>query len=645
MATIADLHERTNALLTRPPNDVPMGAPAAGAEPLASSRFMMFFPSHQERALQLAKRLMALANERADDDGLEAVLDEAEAAAQTENIDLVKYALMVFITHHPRGRRLPIPALDRRYPKRIVPSNTEVAAAGLQALGALGAEAQLDYFREDTAINDHHNKWHVVYPFDGQPNPADPSGPSVPKDRQGELFWYMHQQMLARYDHERRAFGLALTRPLDDYRAPIPEGYDANLENYSHRAPDARLRSVQLDFGPYTVANHESRRDRLIAAAQSGKLRKGNAQVPVTPQLLGDTMEANAGSVDAPSLSPTSFYGHHHNFGHVLISAVGNPAGPFPNESGVMAGTDTAMRDPIFYRWHRHIDDIFVTWQNTLQPNDLAEGAASASIRSSLNGGGAAHESPDIILCLTRDVPGASAPGFDGAAFGRGTFGGASWNNPPASFAMATDTLRTTMREETLRQPDGSTVRKPYLDHEDFFYFLRVENTAAERRAITVRIFLVATELADNRRMWIEMDKFAHTLEASEQAVIFRPGRHAAVVRKPARRPADPPAVLPPGGIDVNYCDCGWPYHLLLPRGLAAGMPCRVLVMLTDQQADLAGAEKKCGSMSFCGARDALYPDRRRMGYPFDRPFALPVTESLKGHAHIATREIKIVHG
>ena len=55
-------------------------------------------------------------------------------------------------------------------------------------------------------------------------------------------------------------------------------------------------------------------------------------------------------------------------------------------------------------------------------------------------------------------------------------------------------------------------MRKPYLDHEDFFYFLRVENTAAERRAITVRIFLVATELADNRRMWIEMDKFAHTL-------------------------------------------------------------------------------------------------------------------------------------
>jgi hypothetical protein len=401
---------------------------------------------------------------------------------------------------------------------------------------------------------------------------------------------------------------------------------------------------VQLPFGPYSVANHEARRDRLVTAAQSGKLQKGTAQIAITPQLLGDTMEANVGSVDSP-LSPLAFYGHHHNFGHVLIAELADPTGPFPNQSGVMAGTDTAMRDPVFYRWHRHVDDIFFTWQQTLAPNNLAEGAAAAQIRSSLNGGGTANESPDIILCLARDVPGAAAPDFDGAAFGRNTFGGANWDEPPSSFPVATTTLRTMMREEQLTQPDGSIVRKPYLDHEDFFYFLRVESTAVERKTITVRVFLVATELADDRRMWIEMDKFVHTLEANERAVIFRPGRHSAVVRKPARRPSDDPAVLPPGAIDVNYCDCGWPYHLLLPRGLEAGMPVRLLVMLTDHQADLAGAEKKCGSMSFCGARDALYPDKRRMGYPFDRPFAPSVTQTLAGHAHIATRDVTIAHG
>lgn len=42
---------------------------------------------------------------------------------------------------------------------------------------------------------------------------------------------------------------------------------------------------------------------------------------------------------------------------------------------GVMADVATAMRDPIFYRWHAFLDSIFVKLKNTLpsyQANDLA---------------------------------------------------------------------------------------------------------------------------------------------------------------------------------------------------------------------------------------------------------------------------------
>ena len=638
MATIEKLHTRTIDLLMRPPNDLPIEIPGAAPAPVPARQLVLFFPPHQEHALELTRRFMELANRNPGDVGLEAVLNEAEAAADRENIELVKYALMVFITHHPEGRRLPIPALDQRYPQKIVPSKAEVAARGIQALGALGAEAQLDYFREDTALNDHHNKWHVVYPARGQPNPRDPFGPPVPKDRQGELFWYMHQQMLARYDHERRAFGLALTEPLQDYQALIVEGYDANLPGYSHRAANDAMRNLS----GYTVADHETRRDRLFAAAESGFLVSNGTRVPITPELLGATMEAAVGSVD-PTLDPSSFYGQHHNFGHVLLAALEDPAGPFSGSGGVMGGTDTAIRDPVFFRWHRHVDDIFVRWQQTLALNNLSEGAARAVIRKSLGTAGA-NDSPDIILCLARNIAGIVQPGFDGAAFGQTTFGGTHWNDPPSSFAVATDTLFTTMNEATVTLPDGRRGKKPYLDHEEFVYFLRVANTAPVNQDITVRIFLVAVELAENRRMWIEMDKFVHRLGANEQAVIYRPARLASVVRKPARRPAEPPPRRPPGSVDVNYCDCGWPYHLLLPRGTGTGMPCRLLVLLTDWQADLAGAEKKCGSMSFCGARDALYPDRRRMGYPFDRPFTPSIAKSLEPHGHIATRDIRIVH-
>lgn len=53
------------------------------------------------------------------------------------------------------------------------------------------AEHRLAYFREDIAINMHHWHWHLVYPNTG---PME----VVNKDRRGELFYYMHQQVLAR---------------------------------------------------------------------------------------------------------------------------------------------------------------------------------------------------------------------------------------------------------------------------------------------------------------------------------------------------------------------------------------------------------------------------------------------------------------
>lgn len=52
-------------------------------------------------------------------------------------------------------------------------------------------EHRVAYFREDLGINLHHWHWHLVYPFD-----ADTK--IVNKDRRGELFYYMHQQIIAR---------------------------------------------------------------------------------------------------------------------------------------------------------------------------------------------------------------------------------------------------------------------------------------------------------------------------------------------------------------------------------------------------------------------------------------------------------------
>ena len=57
----------------------------------------------------------------------------------------------------------------------------------------LDPEYKLSYFREDIGINAHHWYWHVVYPANW-----DEQLTGKIKDRKGELFYYMHQQMCAR---------------------------------------------------------------------------------------------------------------------------------------------------------------------------------------------------------------------------------------------------------------------------------------------------------------------------------------------------------------------------------------------------------------------------------------------------------------
>jgi hypothetical protein len=69
-------------------------------------------------------------------------------------------------------------------------------------------------------------------------------------------------------------------------------------------------------------------------------------------------------------------------------------------------------------------------------------------------------------------------------------------------------------------------------------------------------------------------------------------------------------------------CGCGWPQHLLLTRGTPAGMPFDLFVIITEGAVDKTKnrPEHACrDAMSFCGIIDEEFPDKRPMGYPFDR--------------------------
>jgi hypothetical protein len=76
-------------------------------------------------------------------------------------------------------------------------------------------------------------------------------------------------------------------------------------------------------------------------------------------------------------------------------------------------------------------------------------------------------------------------------------------------------------------------------------------------------------------------------------------------------------------------------------------MPFELLVMLTDWGRDQVSRDAHCGSMSFCGVRDSSYPDKRPMGYPFDRPLARGKTIAavVEEQPNMAMRELTIRFG
>lgn len=470
-----------------------------------------------------------------------------------------------------------LPPLLERAPHLVLPSRT----------GSAGAEAWLGYFREDARLNDWHERWHALHPVDR------------PLERRGERLWHRYQQLLARYDTERLAFGLPRVVPLADLASPLAEGYDSGLPGFAPRLPDQVLRGLP----GYDIADHALRRDRLFTAASTGMLwHRGEPLLLESLELLANTAESNPGSVEGEAWAdPLSHYGAYYRQGLALLAHVSAKAGL----SGVLASTATALRDPLFYRWQRHVDDLLDTWQRLhLPPQELGDGPA-VRLRKWLGEGIApAHQSPDILVCLRRDIPGAEAGGFDAQRWGEATFGGAHWDKPPPALPATTNTLSTRLRQHPVRLPDGQEVLKPQLEHEEFFYFFRLENLLPQEQTVTVRVFLAADVLAEERRGWIEMDRFTHTLRPSERAVVCRPARASSVVQG----------------------ECGWPYPLLLPRGRPEGMLFRLLLMVTGQEQERE-------------------PEARELGYPFNRP--LPsgrMVDLIAAQPHMATRNLFIHH-
>lgn len=372
--------------------------------------FSLFNKKHQEAAGQLIKIFLECTDP-------ETFMSTAAYIKDRVNPYLFQYALSVATQHRTDTRDVQIPSVVQQFPDQFIDASVFPRAREEGTLvsqqnrmpveipmnftaSEREEEQRLAYFREDIGVNMHHWHWHLVYPGEG---PSE----VVNKDRRGELFYFMHSQIIARYNNERICNRLASVKPLSNLREPIREGYFPKIiRSVNNRAYPARVdHSVLKDLNRVEddtyleIADVERWRDRIHQAIDQGYVvEQGTGrQIPLDEQhgidILGNILENCA-------LSPNrQLYGNLHNMGHNLISYVHDPDSRHLEDYGVMADVATAMRDPTFYRWHSFINSICVKYKNTLpaytRPQLAFEGITVDNVSVQIS---SSRSNPNVLL-------------------------------------------------------------------------------------------------------------------------------------------------------------------------------------------------------------------------------------------------------
>ncbi|XP_058827992.1 uncharacterized protein LOC131687914 [Topomyia yanbarensis] len=611
-----------------------VGTPSIGFAEAIDRRggFSLFNEKHRK----IAGELIAFFINQPD---VESLMSVGAYARDRLNPMLFQYALSVAVQHRPDTKDLSIPSLLELFPDSFVdpavfPRLREEGSVVQQenrmtidipmnfTASEREDEQRLAYFREDIGVNLHHWHWHLVYPGDG-PDQV------VRKDRRGELFYYMHQQLIARYNIERFCARLSRVQPLNNLRIPLTEGYfpkiirSANSRAFPPRPQNQMLRDVNRvdDDVIFSVNDLERWGSRIAEAIDAGFVLGPNGQrIPLDEttgvDILGNIMEPSSLSVNR------QYYGSYHGNLHNVIAYSHDPDNRFLEGYGVVGEFQTAMRDPSFYRLHCQVDNMFHRFKNTLQPyptNQLNyNGIQIQSISAQLNRANAPN---NVLLTYWQRSQVDLATGLDFGPQG----------NVFASFT--------------------------HLQHAPFTYRLAVNNNSGAMRRGTCRIFIgpkvdernTALTYQEQRILMTELDKFTVTLNPGVNNIVRRSEQSSVTI--PYERTFRQVALSnQPGTEAFRFCNCGWPHHLLLPKGTPEGMKFDMFVMISDYTNDTVNQEfdenVNCNdSHSFCGLRDRLYPDRRAMGYPFDRRAATSVRtlqDFVAGNTNMALTTVQI---
>ncbi|KAK3870541.1 hypothetical protein Pcinc_024238 [Petrolisthes cinctipes] len=505
------------------------------------------------------------------------------------------YAIYVAVTHSPVTSDLILPPLYEVTPHMFTNSeiiNKAYTAKMTQTPGNFNMEfssskknpeTRVAYFGEDIGMNSHHVHWHMDFPFWWH-------GEHI--DRKGELFFWAHHQLTARFDAERLSNWLS---PVDElhWDRPIKDGFAPHTSykfggEFPTRPDNKAFDDVD---GVARMSDMIITESRIRDAIAHGYIEKEDGtHVNIDDvhgiDVLGDVIESSVYSPNA------AYYGALHNQAHRVLGAQADPHGKFNMPPGVMEHFETATRDPAFFRLHKYMDNIFKEHKDKLPPYTKEE---------------LLHDNIHITGVDVTELK---------------TF----FEDFENDLGNALDTTETVADVKV-------TAHVARLNHEPYTYNIYAH--ADHDETITVRVYLtpkydenqIAYDMDDNRWGTILMDLFWVNVHAGDNNIerhsydstVAIPDR----VSFPTLIQKAEEAVASGSELDLPASRaCGHPQRLLLPKGNDYGMDFWLDVFISggeDAVHDDLTENDHGGTHGYCGIHGQKYPDKKPMGYPFDR--------------------------
>lgn len=455
----------------------------------------------------------------------------------------------------------------------------------------------LAYFTEDIALNSYYILYHCNYPFwmGGEEF-------SLNKDRRGELFYWVHQQLLARYYLERlsNCYG---SIPVFDWREPIKTGFVPMLRHYNGFELPTRPVNVMLTENPhnqpyttacednmFTVMEIEDYERRIRDAIDLGYIitedgTKLNIYDVEGFDLLGRIIESNP---DSPN---TRFYGPLLVLAHQILGYAGQPIDKYKIVPGAMELLSCCLRDPIFYQFYKKIIYYCMKYKKHLP-----------------------SYKPTELLCPGVKVDGVNVDKlvtyFDHFDF------------------EITNGLYFT-QEEWEKDNLHVLARNSRLNHKHFTYKISV--TSEKKMDVVVRIYLGPKcdeheneiPLDENRINFVEMDKFVYTLPTGKTVIERKCEQNDMIKDRTSYRALYHNVMSALKGqeefrLDMTESCVGFPIRFMLPKGKVEGQEFLWYVYISPYK-PLTTKTTYDDIISAGVGSGTRYLDNLPMGYPLDR--------------------------